>query len=371
MSLDVKSSVTTGAGQLFDPGDEDISDEDPELAMAIQASLDVHAVGPSRPPASIKVLQSPPSQVVSPAVSRSPSPQRAPSATKVAPVDDFEDLYESPSRLETALTIAGAGALQRPSGTISKQSPASVFGTPTLLASLTPAKQLAVPLPSLQGPSVNTEKKIDYTAYETATEELPHTITPVDEPCGPEITADREAVDSDDDMEEVPVGNPPVISANGVTTLSMVAGEEHRQRGNQPSDQSADLLARETECQTVVAEEDQAIEWSRSPSPVDDWQEEADVLPAVRDGVGKEEHWDAVQEMDLHAEEGEFARFISQVKGKDLDAVRKEIDEEIRVLDQQRKAALRDSENITQQMISQIMVSWFCVDTVSRVNQSS
>ncbi|KAF9451879.1 PIN domain-like protein [Macrolepiota fuliginosa MF-IS2] len=69
----------------------------------------------------------------------------------------------------------------------------------------------------------------------------------------------------------------------------------------------------------------------------------------------EEEHWDAAHEMDPHAEEGEFARFLSQVKGRDLGDVRKEIDDEIKVLNDQRKAALRDSEDITQQMISQIM----------------
>ncbi|OBZ72087.1 DNA repair protein rad13 [Grifola frondosa] len=60
--------------------------------------------------------------------------------------------------------------------------------------------------------------------------------------------------------------------------------------------------------------------------------------------------------MDPQAEEGEFARFMSQVKGKDLDVVRKEIDDEIRALNQQKKIAMRDSEDITQQMISQIMI---------------
>jgi DNA excision repair protein ERCC-5 len=68
------------------------------------------------------------------------------------------------------------------------------------------------------------------------------------------------------------------------------------------------------------------------------------------------ENWDAAQEMDVNAEEGEFVRFISQVKGRDLDAVRQEIDDEIKSLNQQRKAAMRDSEDITQQMNAQIMV---------------
>ena len=71
---------------------------------------------------------------------------------------------------------------------------------------------------------------------------------------------------------------------------------------------------------------------------------------------GLEEDWDAAQEMDPQAEEGEYVRFISQMRGKDLESVRREIDDEIRTLNQQRKVAMRDSEDITQQMISQIMV---------------
>jgi DNA excision repair protein ERCC-5 len=77
----------------------------------------------------------------------------------------------------------------------------------------------------------------------------------------------------------------------------------------------------------------------------------------VIDEQPEEEHWDAANEMDPHIEEGEFARFLSQVKGRNLEDVRREIDDEIKVLNEQRKAAMRDSEDITQQMISQIMVS--------------
>ncbi|KAG7089482.1 hypothetical protein E1B28_011162 [Marasmius oreades] len=68
------------------------------------------------------------------------------------------------------------------------------------------------------------------------------------------------------------------------------------------------------------------------------------------------EDWDAAQEMDPTAEEGEFARFVSQVKGRDIDDVRREIDEEITSLNEQRKNAMRDSEDINQQMITQIMM---------------
>ena len=102
------------------------------------------------------------------------------------------------------------------------------------------------------------------------------------------------------------------------------------------------------------SEEEHVIsDWSRSPSPV------ADVLVTetpASNVTAVEESWDAAQEMDAHAEEGEFARFLSQVKGKDLDDVRREIDDEIMTLNLQKKAAMRDSEDITQQMIAQIMV---------------
>ena len=70
----------------------------------------------------------------------------------------------------------------------------------------------------------------------------------------------------------------------------------------------------------------------------------------------EEDAFDAANEIDVHAEEGEFARFLSQVKGRDLHQVRKEIDDEIHVLNQQKKAALRDAEDVNQQMVAQIMV---------------
>lgn len=77
---------------------------------------------------------------------------------------------------------------------------------------------------------------------------------------------------------------------------------------------------------------------------------------AVAPEEEEEADWDAAQEMNPDAEEGEFARFISGVKGRDLADVRKEIDEEILSLNKQRTAAMRDAEDISQQMIHQIMV---------------
>lgn len=97
-----------------------------------------------------------------------------------------------------------------------------------------------------------------------------------------------------------------------------------------------------------------STQWSRSSSP--------DGTPSKAHNTSRPaspaENWDAAQEMDADAEEGEFARFISQVKGRDLEDVRREIDDEIKSLHQQKKAAMRDAEDVTQQMVSQIMVSY-------------
>lgn len=78
---------------------------------------------------------------------------------------------------------------------------------------------------------------------------------------------------------------------------------------------------------------------------------------AGHEETGHLETWDAANEMDPAAEEGEFIQFMSQIKGRDLAAVRNEIDEEIKALHRQKKAAMRDSEDITHQMVVQIQVS--------------
>lgn len=63
-------------------------------------------------------------------------------------------------------------------------------------------------------------------------------------------------------------------------------------------------------------------------------------------------------EVDMNAEEDDYARFLAQVKGKDLREVQEDLDQEIKVLNAQRKKLTREGdENITQQMTSQIQVS--------------
>ena len=87
---------------------------------------------------------------------------------------------------------------------------------------------------------------------------------------------------------------------------------------------------------------------------------------ASRPPTPEVEDWDAAQEMDPAAEEGEFARFVSQVKGRNIDDVRREIDEEITSLNEQRRNAMRDSDDITQQMINQIMVRIMQIKTAKQ-----
>lgn len=60
--------------------------------------------------------------------------------------------------------------------------------------------------------------------------------------------------------------------------------------------------------------------------------------------------------IDMNAEGDDYARFIAQIKGRNLDQVRQEIDNEIRTLNMQNKVAMRDSEDITQHMIAQIQL---------------
>jgi hypothetical protein len=101
-----------------------------------------------------------------------------------------------------------------------------------------------------------------------------------------------------------------------------------------------------------VTDDEFPSEWEYHSSPTPSSSNK----PA-RSGPKEVEEWDAAQEMDVAAEEGDFVEFISQVKGQDLEATRKEINKEIRDLNKQKKIAIRDSEDITQHMISQIMVS--------------
>lgn len=345
---------------LFRPTESD--EEDYELAMAIQASLgserslaqaNLHSAKPSSSQSVLQPAQSAEESLGHNSLATVPS-------TRLGSYDD-DDLYASPSRIETALAIAGVGPPRIQS---------SFFGTPSLLL---PQKTSVHPSSAL---SPNKDGTVGIDAARSFEEPpllpLLKPSPPSPEPGGasPDHLADvAKEPDVDDDMEEVVVV-PSTASLGGVFPPALsppapMSGDNRegyaRESGSRASSDlrpASSPRPRVSSPAVRAPEEDSdhsVIEWSRSPSPV------AELLTkdvsAVERRTENEESWDAAQEMDPHQEAGEFARFVSQMKGKDLDTVRNEIDEEIKELNRQKKAAIRDSEDVTQHMISQIMVS--------------
>ncbi|KAG6374398.1 hypothetical protein JVT61DRAFT_4435 [Boletus reticuloceps] len=340
---------------LFDMDDEDElprirppvsddDDDDPELALVIQASLD--------------------SQTKSSSITAPSAPLRS--------YDDDEDLYASPSRLETALSIAGAAPPRRTSGGYGpKPTQSSLFGTPSLLLPpKIPVHPSSALHPNKDGTGdVNTAMLLEEPPLSPFLKSAPP--SPELGRTSPGHSADTAEESDIDDMEEIAVVPPISATLDNVHTPALspsppMIGDNRDDFTQTPRPRvSFDLLrtSSHTPRSTVpspavhMPEEDSdasAIEWSRSPSPVGDLS--ANDVSAVERRRENEESWDAAHEMDPHQEAGEFARFISQMKGKDIDTVRVEIDEEIRELNRQKKAAIRDSEDITQHMISQIML---------------
>jgi DNA excision repair protein ERCC-5 len=173
------------------------------------------------------------------------------------------------------------------------------------------------------------------------------TAQPIVEVAPISLAEDTDSDDFDDDeMEEVDLGLKPNTALKATSAIESV---------NNPPVQTS--LARPEE------DEEPSFDWSRSPSP-------APVLSTTIvdegfkgqngdnvEGVAEKEAWDAADEVNVEQEEDAFADFISQVKGKDLDTVRGEIEQEINELNKAEKAHQRDSEEVTQQMVGQIMVS--------------
>jgi len=220
----------------------------------------------------------------------------------------------------------------------------SIFGTPTLLQ--TPTKKKLSPLSAETRENVHDHVGLNASSETIVFPSQSNTHLPSPQPVS----------DSDDDidMEELPVddfsfsktskANSPGLKQSVATTSSSLSCPQLR-----PEDPPVPLATDDIPHSTSDDTQNDLTAWSRTPSP-------------IRDPFGSppspvpEEEWDAAHEIDVRAEEGEFARFMSQVKGRNIDDIRKEIDEEIKHLNQQRKAAMRDSEDITQQMITQIMV---------------
>ncbi|KAF5382018.1 hypothetical protein D9615_004449 [Tricholomella constricta] len=353
-------------------------EEDNMIAIAIQQSLD-------QAPDTKNIQR----RELSPALGE-PSSSKMSSNTSVVllnsravPSPGFNDgdfVFESPSRLETALSIANAGPA-RPHLRPASQSSPSIFGRPTLLSSSTHPQISPVRV------SRSTEKSQRFTHDRTELSlppERPKGLSPPVPAKTPHIDAEPELIpvvspkpttisipetmesDSDEDMEEVITNSIRAFGTNLGTDVSpeSIAVEDVIQESEPPSGQRVSISESNDDRQGAPVSSsalyntspkddgEEFFPWSRSPSPSHELPTNT-VLSRPHSPVHEE--WDAAEEMDPRAEEGDYARFISQVKGKDIEDVRREIDDEIKHLNQQRKAALRDSEDITQQMISQIM----------------
>ncbi|KAI1796855.1 PIN domain-like protein [Ganoderma leucocontextum] len=425
------------APPLFEPEEDELPQlgenpndpDDPELVSAIQESIELEeeaslrrAMEESRMTAQRSLA--PVKNGESSGTQASPERHRSQQFHAVSDESDDEDLYASPTRLETALSIAGAGPHRPPVSKSGGPTPfpsSSVFGVPSLLLPQhpqpSPSKE-PVLIPSDSGEDdmeevtfVSDPSRQPELARAPTQASLPAPITPIarspvqEAPAHWEVSAPPVPItdesddddDDDDDMEQVQVAIPPPAhpSPPRVSTDSSLADHAaqtslithdgvHRTASPTPpsmnrsiandvvpespvvipasdllplastaSDAAAPVPARafpavdEVESSSDSEAEPDQARWSRSPSPSAN-------PSATKDA--HEEGWDAAQEMDPHAEEDEYTRFLSQMKGKDIDSVRREIDDEIRELNKQKKNAMRDSEDITQQMISQIMI---------------
>lgn len=375
------------------------SDNDEDLAFAIQESLDQEKAKAHQQPQTPS--SKPPWPSSPPSVSRHEVGNNQPMSSPVdtnglfVEDDDDEGLYAPAARLETALAIGNAGPSPRRPSFHGPSSRPLTFGQPILLNSF----RTAGPLMHFEGVVTSDTSSSDGDMEEIAVQPVqktvldPQGILPssdanssllLEHSKAPAVAVDTLRDGSDDGGvpfslvdESLPTQESGLTVERSlrtqveriVTPVNMDALSEPAPHTpwssphQQPQFENKDLgpsslpqvpgsLSRTTNM--VESDEENLTEWSRSPSPVGG-PLNATASPRL---PSHSVNWDAAQEMDPHAEEGEYALFMSQVKGRDIDTVRKEIDEEIKSLNHQRRAAMRDSEDVTQQMISQIMVCY-------------
>jgi DNA excision repair protein ERCC-5 len=103
----------------------------------------------------------------------------------------------------------------------------------------------------------------------------------------------------------------------------------------------------------LSSDEEDQIPWSRSPSPFDATKPAGAPSSRPKEPAATAD-WDAAQEMDAPGESAEFARFVAEVKGRDLRHVRADLDAEIAGLHAQQRAAARDAEDVGGHTVAQI-----------------
>ena len=360
-------------------------DEDPELETAIQQSLDQAEADALQQAIAVSkneyITQSEASSsIVLPALSSH-------HIQSTTPDDSDDDLYVGvPSRLDTALAFANTSPTKRSISTaINAHGGGSVSGSRALSLPMKPSHAAVQPagessedfekdnnLANVPSHSRGPESKSLFSLQDTST-----------------------LLESDDDMEEVELRRPtlsqrtqepfssviqdgvvdnmvPDFSASrplseqtshflppmsiddaGIVRESTLL--DHGQLSSATSSASLPLPFIHTTIEEAPGDDEEFFsDWEESSSLVAGQSGVSDVKThPSRTGV---EDWDAAQEMDAAAEVSDFAQFVSQMKGQDLEAAQRDIDDEIRVLNKQKKVAMRDSEDITQQMVSQIMV---------------
>ena len=299
-----------------------------------------------------------------------------PSRTRSVPLDEMEDIdlqmalrnSVTARRLVTPPPVAFSTATSylEPKHSLGPKSPPFIegpsvfdvsdfFGEPEIPSPSVPPQKPSLPTvpahnsspPLIFGTTTSTTLTTEIKATTPNTQVLP-VQPPIDA-----VTMETEEQDDDDMIEEdLGLGPSDALSRVAVRPTPEVQLVSQRQDVITPDGDLED-----------EADEELYSGWSRSPSPVTQ-QDKVDMpfvttldKSAVSGTTNEDDDWDAAHEMDAEEEEGEFAQFLSQVKGKDLETVRDEIDQEIKQLNQARKNLQRDSEEITQHMVSQIMVS--------------
>lgn len=300
-----------------------ILDEDAHMVAALQASLEEQEAEQLRRAIEISRKESATSRDVPVTPGRASSSKKLQQFSADLPSDDEFTL--TPSRLATALSFANTGQF-----VADRNQSSNLFSKPNLLR-----------LPS---ENAENEREAEDADSEDDLEEVE--VPSVSAPSRGELSSTPPGATDDisggvSDTVDDGVSAVETFTSTRTTDAAVVQVNDTTRsqvvRDSQP--ESSETLAR-----TVSSGEER---WSRSPSP------EAGPSGRVDD---VDDHFDAAAEMNPREEEGDFARFVSQVQGKDLDTVRREIDDEIRTLNQQKKAAMRDSEDVTQAIVSQIMV---------------
>ncbi|KAK0223266.1 hypothetical protein IW262DRAFT_1432237 [Armillaria fumosa] len=375
-SMKPEPPIKSHQAPLFQQGDDsdiDGASEDEQMAVAIQRSLDDRytVTGPPSPyfSATQDLYAFEDDIDDNRFASTSKVEYRPHSMPTVTATPDSITSYSTSSHLSPAPVVKAV--------TLDPAEELSAFGTPVLLLSgmqyLQSGPQISPTMtpPSMHPPlpSTPSEKRDTEIVGDATTRHrfgiMEHADLPLHSPSPSQLSAGNPAVtqsmnEDESVMEEVTAleyptlpDSPqsqiqPLFVPDAAEDLVSIDGEDHTVNEHleyiDPEPDPSTLISRNT---FGLETFEPLSDASRSSSP--------DIANKSRPS-SPIDNWDAAQEMDPDAEEGDFARFVSQVKGRDINDVRREIDNEIKALDQQRKAAMRDSEDVNQQMVNQIMM---------------